>query len=73
MMLYMASNKIPDMYFAFNQCSRFTHNNKESHDTYINRICQYVQVNKDKGIVLNQSKIIVVDFMLMQIFGNAGT
>ena len=38
MMLYLASNIRPDIYFAVHQCARFTHNTKASHDTAVNRI-----------------------------------
>ena len=31
MILYLVSNKIPDIYFSVNQCARFTHNTKASH------------------------------------------
>ena len=61
MMLYLASNTRPDISFAFHQCARFTHNTKVSHDTYVKRICRYLQGTKDNGLVFNLSKKLVVD------------
>ena len=42
MMLYLASNTRPDISFAVNQCVRFTHNTKVSHETAVKRICMYL-------------------------------
>ena len=61
MMLYLASNTRPDISFAVNQCDRFTHNTKASHEMSINRICWYHQVNKDNGMLFNPSKELLVD------------
>ena len=56
MMLYIASNTRSDISFAINQCSKFTHNAKASHETSVKRICWYLQGTKDKGPVFNTSK-----------------
>ena len=61
MMLYLASNTRPDISFAVHQCDQFTHNTKVSHDTAVKRICRYLQVTKDNGLVFNPSKKLVVD------------
>ena len=61
-MLYMASNTIPDISFSVYQCSRFTHNTKASHETDVKRICRYLQGTKYNSIVVNPSKKLVVDF-----------
>ena len=42
MMLYLASNTIPDISFAVHKCARFTHNTKASHETAVKRICWYL-------------------------------
>ena len=55
MMLYLASNTRPDISFAVHQCARFTHNTKVSHETAVKRICRYLQVTKDNGLVFNPS------------------
>ena len=46
MVLYLESNKRPDISFAVNQCAQFTHNTKASHNTAVNRICRYLQGTK---------------------------
>ena len=61
MTLYLASNKKPDISFAFHRCARFTHKTKASHETAVNRICRYFQGTKDNGPVFNLSKKLVVD------------
>ena len=60
MMLYLASNTIPDISFDDHQCAMFTHNTKASHETAVKRMCQYLQSTKYKGLVFNTSKIMVV-------------
>ena len=61
-MLYLASNTRPDIYFAVHQCDQFIHSNKSSHETYVKRICQYLQDIKYDGLVFNPSKKLVVGF-----------
>ena len=60
-MLYLASNTIPDIYFDFNQCVRFIHNTKASHETAVKRICWYLQGTNDNGLVFNLPKKLMVD------------
>ena len=62
MMLYLSSNKTPDISFAVHQCARFTHNTKASRETDVKRICRYLQGTKDNGLVFNTSKKLVVGF-----------
>ena len=61
MMLYLASNTRPDIYFAVHQYAWFTHNTKVSHETAVKRIYRYLQGIKDNGLVFNPSKKLVVD------------
>ena len=61
-MLYLASNTIPDIYFAVIQCARFTHNTKASHEIDTNIIFWYLQVTKYNGLVFNQSNKMLVAF-----------
>ena len=61
MMLYLASNTIPDISFAVHQYARFMHNTKASPDTSVKRIFRYLQGTKDNGLVFNPSKNLVVD------------
>ena len=60
-MLYLASNKRPDISFAVHQCSQFIHNTKASHDTDMKRIFRYLQGTQDNGLVFNPyTKLVVV-------------
>ena len=59
--LYLVSNKIPDISFAVHQCARFTNNPKASHETAVKSKCWYLQGTKDNGLVINTSKKLVVD------------
>ena len=61
MMWYLASNTRPYIYFYVNQCYRFTHNTKASHETDMKRICRYIQGTKDNGLVFNTHKKIVME------------
>ena len=61
MMLYLASNTRPEIYFSVHQCVRFIHNTKVSHETAVKRICRYLQGTKDNGLVFNPSKKLMVD------------
>ena len=60
MMLYLASNKRPDISFAVHQCDQFTNNTNVSHKTAVKRICRYLQGTKDNGLVFNPSKKMMV-------------
>ena len=60
MMFYLASNTRQDISFSVNQCARFTHNTKASHETAVKMICWYLQDTKDNGLVFNPSKKLVV-------------
>ena len=62
MMLYLASNTRPDIYFAVHQCAWFTHNTKVSYETAVKRICRYIQGTKYNGLVFNPSNKLVVVF-----------
>ena len=61
-MFYLKSNTRPDISFAFHQCDWFTHNTKASYEIDVKRICWYLQGTKDKVLVLNIYKKMVVDF-----------
>ena len=58
--LYLASNKRPDISFAVHQCDRFTPKTKASHETSVKRICRYLQGTKDNVLVFNTPKKIMV-------------
>ena len=61
MMLHLASNTIPDIFFAVNQCDRFTYNTNEFHEIDVKRIYWNLQGTKDNGLVFNPFKKLVVD------------
>ena len=61
MLLYLVSNKTPEISFGVHLCAWCTHNNKSSNDMSMKRIYQYLQVIDGKDQVLNSSKKMVVD------------
>ena len=61
MMMYLASNTIPDIYFAVHHCYWSTHNTKASHEMAVKKICWYIQVTNNNGLVFNTSNKLVVD------------
>ena len=61
MMFYLASNTRPDISLVVHQCAQFTHHTKASYDMDVKSIFHYFQCTKDKGLVLNPSKKMVVD------------
>ena len=69
MILYLVSNTVPDISFAIHNCSWFTYNTKASTDTEVRRIWWHLWDIKDKGLVLNPSKIMVVYFYVDADFG----
>ena len=62
MIMYLESNKKPDIYFDVNKCVWFTHNTKASHETYVKRICWYLQGTKNTSLLFNPYKKMMVDF-----------
>ena len=62
MILYLASNKGPDISFAIHQCAWFTNNTKASHETVVERVYWYLQGTNDNGLVFNPSIKLVVNF-----------
>ena len=62
MMLYLSSNTRQDVSFSIHQCARFIHNTKASCEVAVKRIYWYLQITKDKGLLFNLSKKLVVDF-----------
>ena len=61
MLMYLATNSRPDIAFAVNQCARFTHNPKRTHETAIKRIVRYLKATKDKGMVIDPTGILNLD------------
>ena len=61
MILYLASNTRTDISFSVYHYDQFMHNTKESHETAVKRICRYLKGTKNKGLVFNPSKKLVLD------------
>ena len=61
MLMYLANNTRPDIAYATHQCARFTHKPRASHALAIKRIVRYLIGTKDKGLILEPSKDIMVD------------
>ena len=64
-MFYLESNTILDISSDDHQCAWFTNNTKASHEMDVNRICCYLQITKDNGIVFNAY------FAVLWVHGNA--
>ena len=62
MMLYLESKTRPYISFSVNQCARFTHNNKASHETSVKRVFWYLQGTKYKVMIINPSNKMLIDF-----------
>ena len=50
---YVESGSRPDLSFALNACSRFSHAPKQPHGTAVKRITHYLAGTRDKGLRLN--------------------
>ena len=57
----MASNIIPGVYFDVNQCVQFIHNTTASNEIFVRITCRYLQSTKDKVLVSNPCKRMVLD------------
>ncbi len=61
MMLYLASNSRPDIAFAVNQCARFNHCAKLSHEKAVKRIGRYLKATRDQGLIMKPNKNMNLD------------
>ena len=61
MLLYLASNSVPDIAFAAHQWACFTHSAKASIDAAILRTCCYLQGTKEDGLIFNPTTELNVD------------
>jgi hypothetical protein len=69
MLLYLAGNSRPDIAFAVHPAARFTHAPKASHEKAVIRICRYLKGTRNKGLVLQPSSKLKVDFYVDADFG----
>ena len=56
MMMYLASNILPEIDFLVHQCTRFTHYVKYSHKNYALDICKYLNITQKEGLILRPNK-----------------
>jgi hypothetical protein len=52
MLMYLVINSRPDIDYAVNQRTRFTHNPKDSHATGVKRILRYLKGTRTKGMTI---------------------
>ena len=50
--LYIQEMNRPDITFATQQCARFNNNPSKEHEEAVKRICHYLLLTKDKGLLL---------------------
>ena len=53
---YLQSMSRPDITYAVQQCARFSHDPKRSHEDAIKRICRYLHGTKDMGMILRPDR-----------------
>ena len=61
MLLYLAGHTRPDIAYAVNCCARYMFCPKRSHELALKRIGRYLKASRDRGLVLNPSKLLKVD------------
>eukprot|EP00804_Cyclotella_cryptica_P020131 CCRYP_014912-RA/>CCRYP_014912-RA protein AED:0.34 eAED:-0.30 QI:0/-1/0/1/-1/0/1/0/430 len=61
MLLYLAGHTRPDIAYAVNCCARYMFCPKRSHELALKRIGRYLKATRDRGLVLNPSKLLKVD------------
>lgn len=54
MIMYLASNSLPDIMFYVHQCSRFTHSPKKIHENSVKKIVRYLLGTRDEGLRLQK-------------------
>ena len=61
MVMYLGNNSRPEIAFSVNQCARFTHCPKESHEIGIKHILRYFHEIRTKGMYIKPSQNLQVD------------
>lgn len=61
MLMFLQANTRPDISYAVNQCARFNHDPKRSHEEAVKQICRYLMGTKDEGIRFRPTGNIVLD------------
>ncbi len=60
MLLFLAGHTRFDIAYAVNCCARYMFCPKQSHELALKRIGQYLKATRDCGLVLNPSKVILM-------------
>ena len=61
MLLYLSGHTRPDIAYAVNCCARYMFNPRFSHEVALKRIGRYLKATRDKGLILNPSKVLQID------------
>jgi len=56
MLQYLQGHTRPDITFQVNQCARYSHNTKRSHEKALKHVVQYLLRTRDKGLILKPSQ-----------------
>ena len=62
MLLYLSSNSRPDIAFAVHQAAKFSHCARLPHKIAIKRIGRYLKATRDKGLIMNPSENLILEF-----------
>ena len=60
-MMYLVSNRHPDIAFAVHQCARFTHCVKSSHENSMLWVFKYLDITQKEGLILRPNKNLNVE------------
>jgi hypothetical protein len=61
MLLYLSGHSCPDIAYTVNCCACYMFNPRLSHKKALKRIGRYLKATRDKGLILNSSKVLKVD------------
>ena len=67
MLLYLAGSNHPDTLYVVHQCTRFSHQPRESHEVGVKHIVRYLKGTKDKGLTMKPNK----DDLKLDLFADA--
>ena len=61
MLQYLAQNAFPKISYAVNQCARFTHHPKLSHEVAVKHICRYLNAKCTQGCTFKPTNVLQMD------------
>ena len=53
MLIYLSGSSRPDIAYAVNQCARFSHNPRKSHEVGVKYIVQYLKGTRTRGLEIH--------------------